>query len=54
MIYSRMWGEYKPPASLSLTGLPLPAPFLSQLWAPGSRNLEDSTQSGLLVSLSLS
>lgn len=44
MVYSGMWGEYKPPASLSLTGLTLPAQFLSRLWEPGNRNLEDSTQ----------
>lgn len=54
MIYSGMWGMYKPPSSLSLTCLLLLAQSLSQLWGPVSRNLKDSVQFGLLVSLSLS
>lgn len=53
MIYFRMWRMHKTPASLILVYFPLPPQFLDQLWDPGTRNLKDSAQLGLLVSLRL-
>ena len=48
-----MRGMLKSPVSLILICLPLPAQFLGQLWELGTRNLKESAQFGLLVSLSL-